>query len=415
MQQENNHLYTFFERIKNLGFWQRLFGWTKIKALSYNAYEEYRLMKNMLKDKEQELETLKAGLAELKNESKFMQSRYDESAGKNKELNEEKIRIEERFRALQEERNKLDIRVTQYQQKEESKATEYDKKMEALLQARNDIKEDQHKLQQEREQEKEEAFARMKATWSEHEKFVETAIKKICNKHIIHYVDKVPFRGNPDNTIEICDEYIIFDAKSPANDDLSNFPRYIKTQVEALKKYARQEQVKKDLFLVVPSNTVEVLNEFSHKLADYNVFVVTADALEPIILCLKKVEEYEFAEQLSPEERDNICRLIGKFAHTTKRKIQVDHFFTNEFLQILSKCKTDLPKDLLEKVIEFERAEKLNPPQEKRSKAILTKDLIETDENIWQEADAKGISELSPANSIKELPLYKDEKKPPLT
>ena len=47
--------------------------------------------------------------------------------------------------------------------------------------------------------------------------------------------------------------------------------------------------------------------------------------------------EYEFAEKLSPEERDNICRIIGKFAHTTKRRIQIDQFFANEFLDTLSK------------------------------------------------------------------------------
>ncbi|MEZ4997303.1 MAG: hypothetical protein R2758_07535 [Bacteroidales bacterium] len=38
----------------------------------------------------------------------------------------------------------------------------------------------------------------------------------------------------PDNTIEISGEYIIFDAKSPANDDLSNFPTYIKNQADNL-------------------------------------------------------------------------------------------------------------------------------------------------------------------------------------
>ena len=49
------------------------------------------------------------------------------------------------------------------------------------------------------------------------------------------------------------DQLIVFDAKSPANDDLSNFPKYIKTQTENLKKYAKHDNVKKDLFLVIPS------------------------------------------------------------------------------------------------------------------------------------------------------------------
>ena len=69
-----------------------------------------------------------------------------------------------------------------------------------------------------------------------------------------------PFHGNPDNTIEICDEYIIFDAKCPSGDDLTNFPKYIKTQTEIVKKYASQEKVKKDIFLVSSANTIHVIH-----------------------------------------------------------------------------------------------------------------------------------------------------------
>ena len=53
------------------------------------------------------------------------------------------------------------------------------------------------------------------------------------------------------------------------------------------------------------------------------VFIVTKDSLEPIILSLKKIEDYEFADKLSPEERDNICRVTdGTFSHA--KQIQID-------------------------------------------------------------------------------------------
>ena len=101
-----------------------------------------------------------------------------------------------------------------------------------------------------------------------------------------------------------------------------------------------QKSVKKDIFLVIPSNTLDVIQQFSYNMADYNVYVITLDVLEPLILLLKKIEDYEFVGQLSPEERENICRIVGKFAHITKRKIQIDNFFTYEFLNVLSKeCK----------------------------------------------------------------------------
>ena len=252
-------------------------------------------------------------------------------------------------------------------------------------------------------QEKQDQFDKMKKLWSEHQLDVEQTIKMICQNHLIKYVDKVPFIGNPDNTIEICEEYIIFDAKSPANDDLSNFPKYIKNQTDNVKKYANQEAVKKDIFLVIPSNTFGTISQLTYNMGDYNVYVITKDSLEPIILSLKKIEEYEFADQLSPEERDNICRVIGKFAHTTKRKIQVDQFFTNQFIELLVKCKNDLPEDLLRSIIEFEKAEKLNPPPEKRTKQILTKDLKEKNESINAEARLREIEIPSNFDDVKRL------------
>lgn len=126
-------------------------------------------------------------------------------------------------------------------------------------------------------------------------------------------------------------------------------------------------------------------------MGDYNAYVVTLDALEPIILSLKKLEEYEFVEQLSPEERDDICRVIGKFTHMTKRRIQVDQFFGRQFLDILSKCEY-LPDDILKHAIEYERSEKLNPPQEKREKLISNKQLEVDYQKIEKEAGLKGIS-----------------------
>ena len=142
------------------------------------------------------------------------------------------------------------------------------------------------------------------------------------------------------------DQLIVFDAKSPANNNLDNFPKYIKDQTESLKKYAKHDDVKNDLFLVIPSNTLNVIDEFSYKIGGYNVFVVTKDALEPIILSLKKIEEYEFVDKLSPEERDNVCSVIGKFAHTTKRRIQIDNFFQREFLKDLKDQVDEIEKDM---------------------------------------------------------------------
>lgn len=460
----------FFEQVKTLTFWQRLFKWSQFRSLSYEAYEEFKALLSELTRSVQELDTTRTGLeGEIKNlkekltenttrtselnalvatkeealrqnqdrlkeqeaEIKSLKEKSNENSGKISELTavlatrDEALRqaqnklkdfeieiaaSKERINLLTQGNSQLKEQNTIYKQTEDDRKTQYEKSVVGLNSIIEKNQTDRSNEINEQHQKEIDRLNQMKETWGKHQDNVKNAIKLICDRHTIEYVEKVPFKGNPDNTIKICDEYVIFDAKSPSSDDLSNFPTYVKQQTELVKKYVKEENVKKDVFLVVPSNTVDVIDRFSYNMADYTVFVVTPNALEPIILSLKKLEEYAFVEQLSPEERNNICRVIGKFAYAAKRRIQIDHFFDRFFLEMLSRCESDLPADVLQTVSEYEKSEKLNPPQDKRGKQLLIKDLESESQKIKREAEAKGI--VFPTmvqQEIKSLPLYEGE------
>lgn len=393
----------FFSKIKELSFWQRIFSWAKVKILSYDAYEEFKTL-------EKNIETQKISFEELKNNFTQIKAQNERFSDKVQDLEKYEIKkdsqiesLNEKITQLNQSITELNNKVSRYESIKEEREKDYEKKIAQLNQVKESLESERKRLDDERIREKEEHFQKMKSLWAEHETAVVHSIKNICKDYIITYVEKVPFKGSPDNTIEICGEYIIFDAKSPANDDLSNFPKYIKAQTDNVKKYVNQENVKRDVFLVIPSNTIHTITQLIYNMGDYNVYIITIDSLEPIILSLKRIEEYEFAEKLSPEERDNICRVIGKFAHTTKRKIQIDQFFSNQFIELLVKCKNDLPEKILTKVIEYEKAEKLNPPTEKRAKQILTKDLSEKNVSINTEAKMRAIEIPKNFDDIKKL------------
>jgi regulator of replication initiation timing len=436
----------FFEQIKVLTFWRRLFQWSQVRSLSYEAYEEFKLLlsqvgkwcediaqtKTDVSILRNDNEHLKTGNATLDNEARMLKSRFDDSLArisvlsaqlaardetirqvqtKQKQQEIELCTSKEKINQLAQENSQLRQENTIFRQTDSDRKTKYQQDVAALNSIREQIQTDRNRETNERQQAEIDRLIRLKETWAKHQDKVQEVIKAICQRHIIEYVDKVPFKGNPDNTIRICDEFVVFDAKSPASDDLSHFPAYIKAQTESVKKYIKEENVKKDVFLVVPANTVHVIGQFSFNMADYNVYIVTLEALEPLILSLKKLEEYEFVEQLAPEERDNICRVIGKFAHMTKRRIQIDQFFGRQFLEILTKCESDLPRELLEKVVEYERSEKLNPPLEKRAKIISSEELQVDNGRIRKEAEAKAIAfPASIPQGIKGLPLYDDDK-----
>ncbi len=312
------------------------------------------------------------------------------------QLKTEKTQIQERLKLIEIERNNLKNTNTILIQEEENRNKTLRKSIESTNTLQESLENEKQRINDDRVKEAQQQLENLKQTWRDHEKDVENHLQLICNSHIIKYISQEDFphaRNKPDNSIEIMDQLIVFDAKSPANDDLNNFPKYIKLQTENLNKYAKHEDVKKDLFLVIPSSTLHVIKQFTYNIGDYNVYIITKDSLEPIILSLKKIEEYEFADKLSPEERDNVCRVIGKFAHTTKRRIQIDQFFAEEFLDTLQKAK-QLPKEILESVIEFENAEKLNPPMEKRKKQIITNDLKEKSIQIKKEIQIREIPEI---------------------
>jgi hypothetical protein len=122
-------------------------------------------------------------------------------------------------------------------------------------------------------------------------------------------------------------------------------------------------------------------------------------------------EEYEWADRLSPEDRENICRIFGKFAHVSKRRVLIDTYFIIQSMELAYKCENDLPTDILEKAMEFEKAEKFNPPIERRAKAISTAELERSLKKNQQDAAAKGISidERKLAQGLNDVPLCTTE------
>ena len=205
------------------------------------------------------------------------------------QIKAEKIQVYEKLKITEQDKNNLKNEVNKLLANEESRNETLRKSIASTNTLQQNLQTEIARVNDERVEKEKELQEKMKKSWAEHEKDVQRYIQLICNNHIIKYIGQEDFphpRNKPDNCIEIMDQLIIFDAKSPANNDLSNFPKYIKDQTENLKKYAKHENVKKDLFLVIPSNTLSVINQYTYNIGDYNVNIITKDSLEPIILSL---------------------------------------------------------------------------------------------------------------------------------
>lgn len=418
MNSSFNNLKVLFDDLKRLGFWGRLFGWQKITSQLIDASADLQKLVSSIENLASENAKLEGLINKFSDDKVLFQKELSVLKEKNDnylkrgtELSNELAIAKQKIEMIELDNRKLRSDNTKYETNEALRKQEHDKSISNLnkvleqnTKERSDERERNHQLEIEK-------LKKLKETWSNHEENVKHRIKAICNRNGVDYIDNVPFKGKPDNTLKIKDEYIILDAKSPSGDSLANFPSYLKNQVEAAIKYVKEEDVRKEVFLVVPSNTLDYIQQFEYKLSEYTVYIISIDALEPIILALKKIEEYEFAEQLSPEERENICRVIGKFVHLSKRRIQIDGFFAKQFFELVYRSDADLPKDILEKVSEFEKAEKINPPIEKRAKQISTKELENDTANLRNEATLKGIitEDALLSKGLNKLPLYATE------
>ena len=436
-------LRSFLESIKTLGFLQRLFSWKKVRnqlmdaaaALS-SLLTEYQALQDNKNGLQNELSSCRKDL-ELASTQKIRleeaQSHHQEAvAEKNNlvaDLNQkltaantncenlkgqvqsfknELTEIRESLRQLQENLKAAREECIQLKNEEGTRKAEHSKAMNHFEKWREQIQAERNGEIEEKQKAEIDKLKKLKQTWIDHENSVKIRMKSLCQKLTIEYADTVPFKGNPDNSIKLSNEFIVFDAKSPGSDDLNNFPVYLKDQAEKAKKYAKQEGVKKDIFFVVPSNTLEILKQTVFSLGDYDVYVVSIDVLEPLLLCLQKIETYEFAEQLTPEERDNICRIIGRFTHLTKRRIQIDSFFAKQFMEMVLKCDSDLPEEIKKEVAAFERSEKLNPPSDKRNKSIDNKQLQTDMLQLELQIENEGVAMEDLSEGLNKVRLYRE-------
>lgn len=278
--------------------------------------------------------------------------------------------------AIRESVSEQKTRIAVLEAESRNKTDSYERSILVMSEVQKGLEQDRLNLRLSREEEFKREADKMRTTWKRHEENVEENIRALCKKYNVEYISQsdVPFKGKPDNTIVIGDMYTIFDAKSPATTSLDNFPRYVKAQADLIKKYTNEERVRSDIFIVVPTNTLKVLKEFTHDIGTYKVHVIPVEAIEPIILTLRKIEDYELAEDLDPELKDNLIKVLGKVSHDIKRSIQINNNMSSYLLASINNVKT-LPTDILEKIEDQEKAEKYNPPQEQRKKLISEEEL----------------------------------------
>lgn len=280
----------------------------------------------------------------------------------------------------------LEKRRSELETEKNSRLTEYDGQIRSLLQAREELNQERNLVKEQAIQKQKEFFERKKLNWSEHETRTTEALKSLCRKLDLTYFDKnsFPLAKRPDFAIELAGQYVVFDAKAPSDpENISYFPEYLKKQAESLEKYLKQDGVRKEGFLVVPSDALAALNgRFFFEIGGLQIHVINIESLESVLRLLRRIEEFEVIEGLGPEEQDAIALYIGQTNRLMKRRVQIDQFLSKKIIEVLQSGEA-LPEEIKDRVNTKEKSFAINPPRVDRGKTLSLAD-IEKDQSKLQ-------------------------------
>jgi|TARA_B100001964_G_C14187214_1_gene579218 hypothetical protein len=320
----------FLNRIKDYGFFQRLFAW---KLLTNEADNLFNTLDN-LSDLINELSNNNEKLNDSLNNNEKLKTDLQEENNKNSTLREELAKLE----ATREDRKKS----------YESKMKEFDDMVTRVNEREKQKEDDKEKNRQDIENQR-------RISWQTHEDDVSSFIKDQCRIYGIEYIgpEEFPDKLKPDNSILISDRYVIFDAKSPKDsEDTSAFINGINTKVKQQVKYIKLSEVKKDIYLVVPSNLYKEIKKTQYQQGSYDVWIITLEQIPVMLAHFKETMDYNDFDGLSPEDRDALVKELGAYAFNLRRKLMIDGYFGKQFLQILKNTKNNLSEELYNEIEE---------------------------------------------------------------
>jgi len=273
--------------------------------------EENARMKAELEQKMNEIGAQKTKLSSAMSEK-------DELSGKCKQMYDSYKNLEADTKALRHERDALLSETQEFKANERRREKEFNERLEKLEAAKMSleqerqrvIREDEARLLAERE-------ARDRI-WADHENGVIATLTDLCKLPQFAFTSytntNLPdgFDGSlkPDFMIDFLDQYVIFDAKISKSKSLQT---YVNDQVKkTVEKVKNNDRIYKWIFLVVPASALSELKSHHYPVEGYQLFVISPEAIPAVLASLKNITRYEFAEQMDPQQRENIIQTIAE-------------------------------------------------------------------------------------------------------
>jgi hypothetical protein len=313
-------------------------------------------------------------------EIKTVATERDELSGKNKTLFVEKMNLLNDRKNLEEENRLLKDKIAKNEAEETRKTKEFDTRIQKLDDSKKALEEERIRIQRNDEEEQKRIFDEKNRIWNDHENLVLARSRETCQKPSIGFTfydnTNLPSeftKLKPDFMVSFLDQYIIFDAKK-SKDIKTYIPEQVKS---AARKYKNMPEIYSAIFFIVPDDEIQELKSLSFVEDRFSFYIVTTDALEPLLANFKKITEYERIEELDPQDRENIVNIIAQYDRHISLQNATNILFAKDSIELMNK-KESLNGKLLSE-IEIKK-------QEMRTLKLKDSDIKKVAQSISEQA-----------------------------
>lgn len=296
--------------------------------------------------KDAELEQANKRIGELENQVQAERSEKDEVKGKARQLKDAYIKVEKEKEILEKVKDELNKKVTKFESEEDRKQQAFERKIDELESAKKGYDAERARVIREDEVRTQQEIEERDRMWNDHENNVNALLSSLCKmqEHSFEFFDNnnLPegFDGSlkPDFFIEFLGQYVIFDSKISKRTD--GIQTYISDNVKkTAKKMKNNTSIYPAIFFVVPTDAISELKKTYFYEGGFSFYVVSPEALAPILASLRKIRDYEIAEQMDPLQRENIVGLIADLDWHVNFRNAADIFMSKLGVEILTKAR----------------------------------------------------------------------------
>lgn len=298
---------------------------------------EYERLKADFDRKATEVGELKAQLTQA-------QSDKDEMGGKNKAMFAELTSVKAELKASAQERDQLIRQVKMFEEQQTRREREQEMKLNELIKAQESFEKERARVIREDEERRARELEERDRLWNDHENTVVSILTDLCKTPLLNFTSysntNLPegFDGSlkPDFMIEFLGQYVIFDAKVSKAKSLQT---YVNDQVKkTVEKVKDNDRIHKWIFLVVPASALSELKNHYYPVDGFQLFVISPEAIPVVLSGFKRISAYEFAEQMDPQQRENIVQMVAELDFHINLRNAADIILSKMGTEILEKA-----------------------------------------------------------------------------